>query len=107
VSVGAANPPGPELCDEVMILLREVTGEAEEWLADIGPQTRLDGDLLIDSVEFAALSQILVARYGDQVDLLALIADLDIDQIIGLRVTDVADHVAARMTPRVARATAR
>ena len=38
-------------------LLREVTGEDAEWLAGLRPGTRLDGDLLVDSLELAALDR--------------------------------------------------
>lgn len=96
MNTGAADPPGTEFRGEIAILLQEVTGEDAEWLAQIGPTTRLDGDLLMDSVELAALSQTLQGRYGDQVNLLAWVSDLDIDQIIALNVADVADYVAAQ-----------
>lgn len=96
--MGAADPPGSEFRGEIAILLQEVTGEDAEWLAQIGPTTRLDGDLLMDSVELAALSRTLEDRYGDRVNLLAWVAGLDIDEIIALSVADVADYVAARTT---------
>ena len=69
-------------------LLGEVTGET-----GIGPQTRLDTDLVLDSLEVAALGLALRERYG--VDLPAFIAGLTLDQIIELSVSDVAGFVEA------------
>ena len=78
-----------ELPGEIAILVQQVTGEA-----GIGPQTRLDGDLLLDSIELAALSRLLQDRYGEDVDLLRHVTSLDIDEIINLSVAGVAKYVA-------------
>jgi hypothetical protein len=83
-----------ELWREIAVVLQEATGEDSEFLVGLGPATRLDGDLLIDSVELAALSELLRQRYGDAVDLVALVAGLDLDAIVALTIGDVADHVA-------------
>jgi acyl carrier protein len=96
VTVGEADPFEPELLAQIAGLLQEVTGEDAEWSARIGPATRLDGDLLLDSVELVALSVALERRYGGPVDLAGFVADLDIDQIIALTIADVAAFVASR-----------
>ncbi|MET7396054.1 phosphopantetheine-binding protein [Dactylosporangium sp. NPDC005572] len=77
-------------------LLREVTGEDAEWLAGLGPATRLDGDLFLDSVELVALSEALAARFGPAVDLAGHVAGLDFDALLTLTLADVADYVTAR-----------
>jgi acyl carrier protein len=81
---------------EIATLLRDITGEDEQWLAGIGSDSRLDGDLLLESIELAALGQRLRERHGDRVDLAGFIADLEIDEIIELTVGDVAGYVATR-----------
>ncbi len=80
-----------ELPGEIAILVQQVTGES-----GIGPQTRLDGDLLLDSIELAALSKLLQDRYGEEADLLRHVASLDIDEIINLSVAGVARFVEER-----------
>jgi acyl carrier protein len=75
------------MIDEVASLVRQVTGETT-----VGPQTRLDGDLLMDSIEMTALSQLLHDRFGGP-DLLAHLSELELDQIIALTVADVAEYV--------------
>lgn len=96
---GAAAAPGepgdPQLCARVIVLLRESVGADRRWPADLGPHTRLDADLVLDSIETAAFAAELRAHYGARVDLLAHIADLDLDGIITLTIGDVARHVAA------------
>jgi hypothetical protein len=89
---GAAHGP---LVAQIAALLREVTGEDEQWLAALGPHTRLDADLLLESIELAELGEALARRYGERVDLLAHVAGLDLDQIIELTIADVAAYVAS------------
>ena len=78
-------------------LLRDVVDEDAAWLDSVGPDTRVDGDLLVESHELAAWSLALRRRYGDRVDLADHVAGLDIDGIIALTVADVAAYVAARL----------
>jgi hypothetical protein len=91
---GAANER--ELVARIAALLRDVAGEDEDWLAGIGPHTRLDGDLLLESVEFAELGDALARQYGERVDLTGYVAALTIDEIIALTVADVAAYVASQ-----------
>ena len=82
---------------QVVGLLRESVGEDRRWPETLGPDTRLDADLVLDSLETAAFAAALSARYGDRVDLLAYIAGLDLDALIGLTIADVAAYVAAQV----------
>jgi len=79
---------------EIVELLREATGEEPDWAAAITPATRLEDDLRIESVEVTALADLLRRRYGERVDLPAFLAELDIDQLIGLTVGELAAYVA-------------
>jgi acyl carrier protein len=77
---------------EVTALLRDVTGGDDA--AAISADSRLDGDLRLDSIELMALSTALRERHGADVDLFAFVAGLELDQIIDLTVGDVAAYVA-------------
>lgn len=93
--------PGADLLRPVADLLREIVGEDARWLGAVGPATRVDGDLLVESQEMAAWSAALRDRYGPRVDLAAHVAQLGIDELVGLTVGDVAAYVAAhRDAPR-------
>jgi acyl carrier protein len=87
---------GERLLAEIAAMLREVCGEDDRWAAAITQATRLEADLRLDSIELAALGEALRRRYGGQMDLTAYVAGLDIDQIIGLTMADLAAYVAAR-----------
>ena len=56
--------------------------------------TRLDGDLFLESVELAELGEAVRRHYGERVDLVGHVAGLDLDGIIALTVADVAAYVA-------------
>lgn len=60
---------------------------------EIGAATLLEGDLWLDSLDMAALGAVLRDRYGTAVDLAGYVAGLDIDEIIGLSIGDVARYV--------------
>ncbi|GAA1742951.1 hypothetical protein [Luedemannella helvata] len=80
---------------ELVALLGEVTGEEPAWLAAIGAHTRLDADLLLESVELIALDALVRARHGDGADLTRYVAGLSIDELVELTVGDLARHIAA------------
>jgi acyl carrier protein len=79
--------------DDVAEALAAVTGDESLLSTGINAATRLEGDLRLDSLDLAALSELLRERHGSAVDLAGHVAALDIDQIIGLTVADVAAYV--------------
>jgi|HubBroStandDraft_1064217.scaffolds.fasta_scaffold00800_11 acyl carrier protein len=90
------------LVPELIGMLREVTGEDERWAAGVTAASRLERDLGLDSLELAALGERLRRVYGDQADIAAYLAGLEIDEIIGLTVGDIAAYVGAAQTARPA-----
>lgn len=79
--------------DDMAEALATATGDESLLSTGINGATRLEGDLSLDSLELAALSALLRDRYGTAVDLTGYVAGLDIDQLIGLTVADVAAYV--------------
>ena len=79
--------------DDLVEALAAATGDESLRCAGISGATRLEGDLCLDSLDLAALSARLRDRYGTAVDLTGYVAGLDIDQIIGLTVAEVAAYV--------------
>lgn len=63
----------------------------------ITESTRLEHDLRLESVELAALGERMRERWGDGADLAAFCAGLDIDDLIGLTVGDLAAYVQSRV----------
>jgi acyl carrier protein len=79
--------------------LAAATGDDSLLCAGIAPTTTLEGDLCFDSLDLAALAAVLRDRYGTTLDLVGYVAGLDIDEIIGLTVGDVAGYVNRHLKP--------
>ena len=81
--------------DEVTTLIREILGpDAGIAAAAIGPETRLEADLQLESIDLVTLDELLRQRYGDEVALCDHVARLEFEAILGLTVRDVATYVA-------------
>lgn len=78
---------------EVRDLLIEVIGE--EYLLDVevNPETSFHDELEIESIEFVALAEKLLERYGDRVDFVGWLADKDLDEILAMTVGDLVDYI--------------
>jgi acyl carrier protein len=88
---------GDRLLREFATMLREVTGESEAWAAGITAASRLEDDLLLESVDVVALGERLRRRYGEPADPTAFIAGLGIDELIALTVGDLMAFVTRRV----------
>lgn len=84
------------LLDEIVAMLRDVTGEDEQWSRRVDETSRLEDDLRMESVELAELDTLMRNRYGDRVDLRRFLSELDLDALIALRVGDLMALVAQR-----------
>jgi|HubBroStandDraft_5_1064220.scaffolds.fasta_scaffold479534_2 acyl carrier protein len=84
----------PIVLSEIIAMFLDVTGTDVSWADRITATSRLEADLHLDSLEFAALAAKVRAEYGGAVDLFAFVADLDIDQLIALTIEDVAGYVS-------------
>jgi acyl carrier protein len=85
------------LLAEITEILLKATGEDAQWGAILTTSSRLEGELGLDSLEVAALGDLLRDAYGERVDLPAFLAGLDIDQIIALTVGDLIGYVATAL----------
>jgi acyl carrier protein len=79
--------------DDVVDALAQAIGAESLPGSGLGAGTQLEADLCLDSLDLAALGAVLRDRYGTAVDLVGYVAGLDIDEIIGLTVADVAGYV--------------
>lgn len=71
-------------------MLVAATGEPPDWTAAATPGAQLEADLQLDSLEVATLAALLAEAYGGRADLPGYLAGLDVDQLIGLTVGDLA-----------------
>lgn len=67
----------------------------DEFLVDtdITPETTFSRDIELESIEFIALAERLRQRYGGRVDFTSFLAGLTIDEILGLTVGALAQHI--------------
>lgn len=74
-------------------LIGDVVGE--DFLVDleVAMDTSFNDDLEIESIEFVALAERLTATYGDRVDFAGWLADMELDEIIGITVGEVVDYI--------------
>jgi acyl carrier protein len=92
-----------ELVEDVLGVVRGMLVEVigPEYLLDLSIDltTRFDADLDLESLEFVALAERLLAHYGADVDFTAWLATKELDEIIGLTVGDLVLFIASSMPP--------
>jgi acyl carrier protein len=81
--------------NEVARVVRDVIGE--EWASDIpiSLTSSFADDLELESIEFVALAERLKEKYGKKVDFAGWLAKKELKEIIGLRVGDLVEFIAA------------
>jgi acyl carrier protein len=88
-------PYTSDVLEVVRDMLVDVIGP--EYLIDLSVEldTAFDQDLELESLEFVALAERLLQHYGGQVDFVAWLATMELDEIIGLTVGDLVAFIVA------------
>ena len=86
-------PREEDVLTRVVAILREVIAEPWAEEAAIGPETSFHHDLELESIEFVVLAERLQEAYGPRVDFAAWLADLELEQILSLRVGEVVAYI--------------
>jgi acyl carrier protein len=84
--------------------LTGLVGAAYVEEMEVGPQSRFEADLELESMEIAELAEQLMDRYGAQVDFVAWFADMDLDTLVDLSVGDVVEYIVASLAAPAAAA---
>lgn len=89
-----------DVFDEVVRILTDIIGE--DFLLDtvITPELTFGDDLALESIEFVELAARLQERFGEQANLAAFMADMDIYDIMSLTVGQVAEYVESAQAPQ-------
>jgi len=82
--------------DEVAAMIGQVLDDPE-LTADITRDTTFQAHLGFESLDIVLLGNQLVARYGDAINFPVFLSTLSIDEIIGLRVGDLVDHIRSSL----------
>lgn len=94
----AADPSRADaILAEVTAMLVAVVGDELLVAGEVERGSSFHDDLAIESIEFVALAERLEERYGDRVDFMAFLAELDMDEILAMTVGTLVDHIAARL----------
>jgi len=86
--------------DTVAELLGQLVGDVDVLGMEITPDTTFHDDLQLESIDLVTFAGILSEHFGADVNLAEYLAEKDLDEVIGLRVGDIADYVAARLDGR-------
>jgi acyl carrier protein len=78
---------------DITTMLAEVIGEDYLLDVEITMDTAFSGDLELESIEFVALAGLMKEHYRGDVDFVGFLADMDVHQIIALKVGQVVDHI--------------
>jgi len=82
-----------QILADITRMLGAVIGEDYLLEFEITPDTAFSGDLELESIEFVALAGLLKEHYGSAVDFVGFLADMDLHQIIALRVGQVVELI--------------
>ena len=83
--------------DTVVALITDVIGDEYASGLDIGMDTTFQEDLELESIEFTALAERLMETYGDQVDFMSWLADMDVDAIIAMTVGELVSFITTSL----------
>lgn len=88
-----------EILEALTVILREVVGDAWAAEIEIGMDTSFSDDLELESIELVALAEKVQARYGAEVDFVGWLSNLELADIIALKVSDVVGFVERSRVP--------
>jgi acyl carrier protein len=86
--------------DTVAELLAPLVGDLAILNIQITPDSAFHDDLQLESIDLVTFSGILAEHFGSAVNLAEFLAQKNLDEVIELRVGDIADYVAARLAER-------
>lgn len=83
VTAGKLN--NEEIFNLLKQFITEVIGEEFAEEMDISIESSFNKDLEMDSIEIVAFSEKIKAHFGDKIDFTGWLSDMDIDQLIALK----------------------
>jgi acyl carrier protein len=81
-------------------LLAPLVGDLDVLGIQITRDTAFHEDLELESIDLVTFAGILAERYGPDVDLADFLSQMDLDEVIELRIGDITDFVAKRLAER-------
>jgi acyl carrier protein len=82
--------------DEIRTILITVLGDYVLDDVEITAEMSLTEDLGLESIDLVTIGAMLTERYGSQVNLAAFLAEMDIDDVIALKVGTLVEFIVDR-----------
>ncbi|GAA1982390.1 phosphopantetheine-binding protein [Amycolatopsis minnesotensis] len=82
---------------KVTELLGEMVGGADLLGIEISSSTTFHEDLGLESIDLVTFAGILADHFGAEVNLAEFLAEKELDEVIGLRVGDIAGYVESKV----------
>jgi acyl carrier protein len=79
--------------DDLKVMIGKLLDQYGLDDAELTPDTAFHNDLGLESIDLVALGGMLADRYGPRVNLAEFLAELPIEEVIGLRLGMLADFV--------------
>jgi acyl carrier protein len=101
--VNGVNPGDrrDEVRKTVVALIADIVDGVDLLGVEITDDTSFHEDLQLESIDLVTLAGALTDTYGPRVNLAEHLADLDLDEVIELRIGDIVDYVLGRITGRL------
>ncbi|WNO70653.1 acyl carrier protein [Streptomyces sp. AM8-1-1] len=93
----ASDPTAERILAEITVMLVETVGDDFLLEEEVTADTTFNEDLALESIEFVAFAELLQQRYGTAVDLMAFLAEKDMEEILAMTVGDLVAHIAGRL----------
>lgn len=90
-----------QVFEQVLHMVSEVVGEDFLLDTEITPDTTFSDDLALESIEFVALSEKLQQQYGEQVNLVSFLGEMDIDGIMAVTVGQLVGYIEGQLAASV------
>lgn len=84
---------GDLVLDEVVAIIADVIGDDFLLDVEVTAGTSFNEDLAMESIEFVALAERLQDRYGGNVDFVAFVGGMNLEQIMALTVGQLVDYI--------------
>ncbi len=85
------------ILEQVIDIIRKAV--SEDWIQDyeIEAETSFNDDLELESIEFVGIAEKLQEHYGKHISFIDWLSTMKLDQIIALKVGDLADFVRSHI----------
>jgi acyl carrier protein len=97
----ATAPTADTIFNAIRLMVTRLLDEYGLDDIEITPESRLHDDLGLESIDLVTLGGMLDERYGQRVNLAEFLAELRIEDVIGLRLETLTDFVLRSLNGKV------